>query len=516
MKYLNLSLVLLLLLAGLIIVPACAAEITLTAESSEYYIPLGEAADIPVLVMSGYDHTVDGTLQFSTVEQLQNTGTVMTSTKNRVYTHTIDPGASQITISAGTSSVEKSMQVQVTYDYTDTSAVRVTLPVITIHFVSQVPQPSTNRSPVTSTSGAGTGNVPSSSSVQIVQQSVSVQQQAGRDGTVQQALSNSQQSQDTSALKEQLQREAEQAELEKTAFEEALSRDALLGSVNESLAADGFARQSLSSDPTSGNAGTFSMEYQNAAGESVTVAGAMENGAVPSVAETSKAPVNVTAPLASNTTYQNMAEQLKAQGYTRNTTAVNISATGSMVNLSFQNPGGKQAFINATTDDTNVTSISLATEPDAPFDYLPLIAGLIAAAVIIGAVWILYRRFRCPVVMVREPAGPSLWEEPFDHRAAARELLARAETAYTKQQHAEACGLAGQALRLFLSRENGAHHEMTNTELMAFLQSREGDSRKTGEILGRCSDVEFAKGTLGADEFPAMVAYIRSVIDTRS
>lgn len=512
MKHRNLV-ILLLLLAGILVLPACAAEITLTAESSEYYFPLGEPADIPVLVTSSYSSNIDGTIQFTTTEQLQNAGTVMTSTKNRVYTHTVEPGASQITISAGTASAEKSVQVQVTYDYTDPSATEVTLPIITIHFVSQVPQTTPTQSAITSTSGAGSGNVPTTSSVQIVQQSVSVQQQAGRDGSLQQALSNGQQEQDSGALKEQLQKEAEKAELDKAAFEEALCRDSLLGSVNESLAADGFARQSLATNPASADAGTFSMEYQNAAGESVTVAGSMENGSVPSVAETSKAPVNVTQPLASNTSYQAMAEQLRQQGYSRNNTAMNISATAATVNLTFRDPQGKQAVITATTDGTNVTQLALATGPATPFDYLPVVAGIIIGAIILMAAWVLYRKLRTRSSAVQVSTGSTVNTEPFDHRKAARELLDRAKTAYAREQQADACGLAGQALRLFLSGEHGARGEMTNTELVVLLGSTGRDVQQVRDILERCADVEFAKGSLAGEEFPAMAAYIRELID---
>jgi len=510
----GISLLLLILCAGLLIAPAMAADISMSAASSEYYFGFGESADVPLAITSTFDHDVDGTLQFSTTEQLQNAGTVMMSTKNKVYSHTVSPGDSQITISAGTSDVEKTVRVQVAYDYTDPSAIHVAMPEILIHFVAQPSQSSGSQSPVTSTSSAGTGNVPTSSSVQIVQQSVSSPQQSGRDGTVQQALSNGQLAQDTSALKEQLQKEAEKTELNTAAFEEALSRDPLLASVNESLAADGFSRASQSTNPESGTAGTFTQEYRNAAGETATIAGRMENGAVPSVTETSAAPVNVTAPLAANTTYQSAVKQLSERGFARNTSTLNIAAGGgSMVNLTYQNPKGKLAFINATTDGTNVTQLTVAIEPDAPFDYLPVLAAIVIGVVILIAAWVLYRRFRRPGAPAPNPVPTAMPREPFDHRKAARDLLAKAEIAYGKQQYPDACSLAGQALRLFLSGENGVRHEMTNTELLTLLRSTPADNRTVRDLLDRCTDVEFARGTLGPDEFPKMAASIRSMID---
>jgi len=511
-------LILLLLCAALAVIPVAGATgITMTAAAGDYYFGLGESADVPVAVTSTYDHDIDGTLQFTTTEQLQNTGMVMMSTKNKVYSHTVPPGDSSLTLSAGTSDAEKTVTVNVAYDYTATSAIQVTLPEIRIHFVAdQQQQAQGSQAPVTSTSGAGTGSVPSSSSVQIVQQTVSAQQQAGRDGTAQQALQNNQMAQDAGALKEQLRREAEQQETEKTAFEEALSRDPLLASVNESLAAEGFAKVSQASNPSSATTGTFSQEYRNAAGETATIAGSMENGAVPSVTETSAAPVNVTAPLAANATYQSAATQLAGQGFSRNTSTLTYSAGGgATVNLTYQDPQGKRAFVNATTDGKDVTQISVEVEPDAPFDYVPVLAAAAIAVVVLGAAWILYRRFRRPGAPPILPARPPVPEEPFDHRKAARELLNRAEQAYRDGREDDACSHAGRAIRVFLSWEHGGCREMTNTELLAFLPPGTGQAGTIREILDRCSDVEFARGTLGPDEFPRMADAIRRMIDTK-
>jgi len=234
------------------------------------------------------------------------------------------------------------------------------------------------------------------------------------------------------------------------------------------------------------------------------------------VTEISAAPVNVTAPLAANSTYQSAVKQLSEQGFARNTSMLNIAAGGgSMVNLTYQNPEGKRAFVNATTDGTNVTQLTVATEPDAPFDYLPVLAAIVTGVVILIAAWVLYRRFRRPGAPALNPLFTAPPREPFDHRKAARDLLAKAEIAYGKQQYTDACGLAGQALRLFLSGENGVRHEMTNTELLAFLRSIPADSRTVRDLLDRCADVEFARGTLGPEEFPEIVASIRSMIDRR-
>jgi hypothetical protein len=256
------------------------------------------------------------------------------------------------------------------------------------------------------------------------------------------------------------------------------------------------------------------MEYRNYAGESVNLGGAMENGTVPSVMEASAAPVSVAAPLAANASFQAMDEQLRAQGFSRNATLQNVTLAGAVTNLTYQDPQGKQAFINATTSGEDVTGISLAVDPDAPFDYVTVIAAAAVAVVAIAAAWVLYRRFRgqektvtpAPVADVAPPV-------PVDHRQAALDLLVKAEAAYADNRQADACGMAGQALRLFISYGNGGRREMTNTEILAFLESRNRETRRTREALALCTDVEFARGTINGQEFAVLISYIRGVVE---
>jgi len=501
------------LLLCLVIVPVCAAEITLSTDQKDWYFSLGENADIPLKVTSGYSQPVDGTMQFTTIEQLQNTGSVMLSTKNRVYAHSVSPGDSSITLNAGSSDVEKSMRVQVSFDYTVTTPIHVTLPEIIIHFVTKPPASGGSQAPVTSSSEAGSGNTPTSSSVQIVQQSVSAQQQAGRDGTLQQAVSNNQLPQDATALKEQLEKEAREKEQQQSQFEENLRQDPLLKAANESLAAEGFSRESIKSAPESGDSGTFQMDYRKATGEQVTVSGRMENRSVSSVQEQSGAPINVTAPLEANTTFQSMAAQLAEQGFLRNETHLNLSTDRATINLTYQDEKGKRVFVNASTSGGNLTQLTLEREPETPVNYLPVIAVIVFAAVILAICWLIYRRYlRWKVPAPGTPGEPPAPRAPVDHRKAAAELLRKAEAAYAGAQYADAGEYAGQALRLFVAYEYGARREMTNSELITLLRAGNREFREIQSVLDRCTDVLFAKGTMDAQEFAVAVAFIRRLI----
>ena len=479
-----------------------------------YYFSLGESADIPVAIASDFDRSIDGTLQFSTVEQLQTAGTVMTSSNNRMYSHSISPGNSQITINAGSSDVEKNVRVQVTYDYTDTAPVQVRLPEIIIHFVSKPPPSSSTQSPITSSSAPGSGNSQMTSSVQIVQQSMSIQQQTGQQSTVQQAIANNQMPQDAAALKAQLQQEAAQKEKNQNEFNERLAADPLVQQVNATLAADGFIRESINTNPKSSDEGTFAMSYKNPAGDKMDLQGTMTGGIVPSVLEQSASAVNVTAPLSANTTYQSLASELKGQGFKRNQTLMNVTLLGATVNITYLSGQGEPAYVNATIDRENVTQVSLGISKEKT-NYL-FIGLIVALLIILGLIiWWMYRRM---VVQkkILSPAGPLFHPAPveLDYKKEALRLLKEAEKSFARGEYQDAYGLAGRAVRIFLSYELGVRHELTNAELASVLAaSGLATQYKTViALLERCSDVEFAKGQPDSGEFTSIIRQIMEMV----
>lgn len=501
----------------LIISSVCAAGITLSADHNEYYFSLGESADIPVAIASDFDRSIDGTLQFSTVEQSQTAGMMMTSSNNWMYSHSIPPKNSQITISAGSSDVEKNVRVQVTYDYTDTAPVQVRLPEIIIHFVSKPPPSSSSQSPITSSSAPGSGNSQMTSSVQIVQQSMSIQQQTGQQQTgpqnnVQQAISNNQMPQDIAALKAQLQQESEQKEKNQNEFNQRLAADPLVQQVNATLAADGFIRQSLNANPKGSDEGTFTMSYKNPAGDLVDLQGTMTGGIVPSVLEQSASAINVTAPLSANTTYQSFENDLKGQGFKKNQTLMNVTLSGATVNVTYFSGQGMPAYVNATIDRENVTQVSFGISKSET-NYL--LIGITAALLIILCViiWWMYRRMVAQNKIL-SPVGPLFHPAlvELDYKKEALRLLEEAEKSFARGEYQDAYGLAGRAARTFLSYELGVRYELTNAELASVLTASGLATQYISVIalLERCSDVEFAKGQPDAGEFASI---IRQIID---
>jgi len=495
------------------VVAGASGTITFTAGQKEYYFVVNTPAVIPLSATSSYPQEIPGTIQLSTDEQLQQPGIVMVSTRNRVIPYTIEPGDSYVNLSAGTSGQPTDYKVHLTFDYTDSSPKEVTLPEIIIHFVADPSQAQNSPSPVSSSTGAGTGNVPSSSSVHISQQTVSPQQQASNDGSTQSALQNNQMQQDANALKNQMEQEKAKRDVLQSEFEKKLLGNPLVQDVNATLGADSYSRQALDTQPISNDTGTYSMTYRNDAGTQVTVSGSMVAGEVPSALEQSNTTFNTTPALETNATFRAFDQSLAGQGLVRTETRDNRTLTDAVINLTYTNPDGRKAFVNATVNGGVLTGLSLATEPET--SPLPLIlAVVVTIAVVAGIGWLVYRRYsRRKTRSEENPAESVAHRQPFDHRQAAQQILALAETAFREQNYPAAYGYAGQALRLFLSYEHGARYEMTNGELLAYLRVQGKEIDGIPERLARCSEVEFAKGGPDEAEFSAMIGKIRKIIE---
>ena len=227
-------------------------------------------------------------------------------------------------------------------------------------------------------------------------------------------------------------------------FNEKLAADPLLRQVNETLATDGFFRQSVNANPTSGDNGTFAMTYQNGTGEQVDIQGAMSGGIVPSVVEQSFAAINVTAPLSANATYQSFSNELASTGFQRNQTFMNVSLSGATVNITYLSGEGIPAYVHATINQENVTQVSLGMETATANYFIP---GLIAAIIAILAVcaWLIYRRLKaqkrwCRRSCVRHVPAP----EPLNHRKEALRLLPKQKRPLpVRNTRKRADGLAG-------------------------------------------------------------------------
>jgi hypothetical protein len=499
-----------LLVLALFLPGAAAAAVTLTAGQQDYYFPVGQRVEIPVTVMSTFPDEVPGTVRFSTDAQLQKSGTVMISTENRVFTHAVPYGRSFLNLTLSPSPVSRDYKVHVSYYYTSPSPVNASLPEFYLHIVTDPGLVKNTPALLTGTSVPETGEIPSESSVSMVEQAVSVREQMGSDSSKGQSVAGGQSPAGTDAEREQQQRDREQRERDQAELDGRLARDPLVNAVNASLAADGFSRQSVDTQPAGNDTGTFSMLYRRGAEDRVIVQGTMAAGVVPSVRELANVPITADPALDANTTYQSYTRTLAKQEYYHKETAVNRTLTGAVANITYAKAGGNKAYVNASTDENRVIQVSLEREPGpSSFPLVPVI--FVAGAVLAVSGWYVYRRYRQHGHGTPD-AGKGSLPAAFDHRAEAERILEEAGLAYARQDYAHAYGLTGRALRVFLSYEYGDNGEVTTAEIITLLHNAGRDTAEIESVLGQCSNVAFARGMPDDGEFPFVLGRVREII----
>ncbi|MCK9580118.1 MAG: hypothetical protein M0Q92_06660 [Methanoregula sp.] len=498
------------LLLCILVTGSLAADITFTAGQQDYYFLTGQAVEIPITVTSTYPDETHGIVRFSTDVQLQKTGVVMISTQNRVFSHTVPVGHSFLNLTMAPSQVARDYKVHISFWHAAPSPVNASLPEIYIHIVADPSLMKNIPVPRESTSLQESGEIPSESSVSIVEQTVSTWQQMGSDSTGQQSVAGNQPQGDTETAREQQLRDKERWEQEQREFYGRLFADPLVAAVNASLVSEGFTRQALDTQPAGKDTGTFSMLYRKGADDQVVVQGAMHAGIIPSISESSNADIATDPSLGANTTFLYFSRTLRDHGYSHSGTAINRTLTGAIVNITYVTPEGQRAFVNATIEDNHV--IQLAMEEEAGpggFLWVPITILVMAILTVFG--WYVYTKYkRHKIPPMKTSAGQSCLD--FDHRDEARQLILDAERASEQHRYTDAYGLASRSLRVFLSHEYGDHEEVTTAEIVSALRSSGRNTADLETILQRCDEIVFARQMPDAAEISTMIRRIREII----
>ncbi|MFA4860509.1 hypothetical protein [Methanoregula sp.] len=495
-----------LLLLCFLLPAVTAAEITLISGQQDYWFPTNATMEIPLAVENGFLEEVPGTVLFSTDARLQKTGVVMINTQNRVFPHTLPVGRSFLNLTMTPSPTPREYKVHISYYYTLPAPVNVSVPELRVHIVADPCCAGNIPSPVSSTSRPETGTIPSASSVTFAEQVVGTREQMGADGSANTSSSSGQPQAETEAARQQNQQVKARQEHEQADFDQRLENDPLFRSMNSSLSADGFTLISRDTQPASSTNGTFSLLYRRGAEDQVVVRGAMEGGMIPFVQEVANAPITSDPALSTNTSYQSFQQTLADGGYRHKETIFNRTPDSSSVTAVSTGTGGEIAYVNATTREGSVTRVTMEHNVRSwPFPvYLILVLVLGVAGI-----WLFYRRY------LRQAAGGpaiSSTPEPVSHQGDVEGILVAAERAFGLQHYPEAYGLAARALRVHLSHEFGDGREATATEIITFLSLGGHETRAIIPLLDRCSDVAYAKGEPGEEEFFSLVCRIREVI----
>ena len=488
---------------------AMAGDITVSAGQQDYYFLTGQPIEIPLTVTSSFPDDVQGTVRFSTDALLQKTGTIMISTQNRVFSRNIPAGRSFLNLTMPPSQVSRNYKVHISFYHTTPSPVNASLPEFFVHIVADPGLIQNSPLLLESTSRPESGQIPSASSVGMVEQTVSTREQMGFDssGGLHPASGQPQPYSETGL---QQQRDRETREREQDEFDSRLGNDPLILAVNASLVSEGFCQQAVDTQPAGNDTGTFSMLYRRGAEDRVVVQGSMQEGVVLSVNEVANAAITADPALNANTTFRSIVGTLAKQEFGHRETRINRTLTGAIVNATFVSEEGRKAFVNATTYNNRVVQVTMEYEEKAS-GFLLVAVSVLVTVILMICMGFAYRKYGSNRSPVPEPVAGSLLPD-FDHRREAERFLNEAELAFARQQYRDAYGLASRALRLFLSYEYGNHEEVTSTEIVSHLRNAGMDARDIETILWQCDDVVFARGEPNPGEFSSVVHQIRKMI----
>jgi len=209
--------------------------------------------------------------------------------------------------------------------------------------------------------------------------------------------------------------------------------------------------------------------------------------------------------LRDDTTFQGYDTVLTRDGYEVSTFTIGLTPDQTKVTINYTDDNGKEAVLTAEMTGDKVTKVTLDKEEE-PLWPLFLLLVIVVLCIIGG--YYLYSRYHAPVISNEL----IITEEICDPRAKAEELLLQAEEARDQGHLKTAYGLAGRALRVYISEQYGTGTEETNMEIIRVSNETGKNTDTIKNILDTTSLVEFAKRNGDSDELSSVVSVIRGLI----
>jgi hypothetical protein len=481
----------------LLFVPAVSAQdIVFYVDQTEYYFLLNQEAVVPLTINNSYDKEIDGTISYTIVQEVNQGSSTYSSTRSQSQSFSTQKGNHTIGINFGTSGSPITLRVSMQFSYTEGDDRAVSLDDITIYFVSNQSQMNNQQNPKQSSSEKVTNG----------QQTNQNNQQNQQEQTPQQQLQNSQLNQDSSALKEQIQKQLQQEQAIQEQFEQELFNNSKFQQKQQDLLDQGYQMKEKQLDAKTNNSGNFNITYENKQGETASVKGNMENGNITDMqTQTAEDRENMLDQLEQNEQFQQFEEQLEQEGF--NKTSIEFSQSGNRtdVQVKYQNSKNETASIHAEFYDTDLQSVCIEKQ-----DQMNLVFLIIPIVIILFSLLLLYF-LKIKNVKDTIPTIQPI-NKTFDYKKHAEHLLKEAEELFKQKKYKDAYGKAGQALRLYLSYYHGLNKEITNDEIIKYLRNKKQTYDDIRSFFNLCNLVEFAKYKANEHDFHRIITTAKNII----
>lgn len=488
----------LLFIVIILLLPSITAEeISFSVDQKEYYFLTGQEANIPLHVNNSYNKTINGVIQYTIKETSYKAGQTLTYSNSNSQSISLEKGNRIISLGFGTSDSPKQLDVTLKFSYKETDDMVVTLDDITIYFVSN--QSQMNNQP----------NPQQSSSQKVTQgsQNQNNNNQQQQPQTPQQKLQNNQASQDSQALKEQIQKQLQEQQEMQEQFEENLFNNEEFKNQHQKLLDQGYNILNKDLQSKTNDSGDFNLTYKNKQGESASMQGSMENGEIQKMqTQTAEDRENMLSALNQSQQYQDYKEQLEQLGYNQTNVEFKQDGNRTDVQIQYENEQNETATIHAEFQDDELQQVTLEKEESIPIYYwiIPII--LIATLPLI-----LYYFYKKKHRLQPEQTS-HIPPKPFDYYSEAKRLLKEAEALFQNERYKDAYGKAAQSIRLYLSYKNGLNVEITNDQVVKYLKRTKKPFTDIKKCFDLCSLVEFAKYQANDKDFTEIVMTAGSII----
>jgi hypothetical protein len=267
----------------LLLVPAVyAKDITMSVNQTDYYFKTGEEAAVPLKIVNSYDTTINGQLSYTVTQEISQQGFQYSSSNTQSTSFPVEKGEHTVNLGFGTSNSPMTLKVALTFSYDENEPREVTLPEIILHFVSQESEKNNTQNNVQSSSQQA-GQQQSSQQNQNMQQMIDQMFDDQQPQNPQDRLQNSQLGQDSSALKQQMEKQLQEQQQMKQEFQQQLARNNDFQKAHEELLQQGYNVTGASLNPTANDTGMFEINYQKENGEKATLKGEMQDGELKNV-----------------------------------------------------------------------------------------------------------------------------------------------------------------------------------------------------------------------------------------
>lgn len=493
------------------------ADITFSVDQKDYYFKTGENAIIPLNIENTYGKQINGMLTYTYTQEINQGGMHMSSSNSQSTSLLIEDGESTQGLNFGTSNSPSNLDISLKFVYTEKESRIVNLNGIKLHFVLDESQKQNQQNKQSSSSEEH--SVPQQNSRQqdpYSQMQKQMDEIMGRNQqqplNSQQALQNNQMAQDSSALKQQMQNQIKEQQQMKEEFQKQLAQNPKFQKEHQELLNQGYNLTNANLNPSSNDTGSFELNYQKPNGEQALLKGEMQNGEMQKMqkdtAEKRQQMLNM---LEQNKQFKEYKKQLEQQGYSQQNPNFSQEQEKTNVQVNYLNEQNETATIKAEIINNTVQNVELQNNEKQNNNYWWILSVLILLAVF-G--YLAYRKFnKKPEYKVHVVKKKT--EKPFDYKSESIRLLDESKKLFGTKKYKDAYGAAGQALRLFLSYDNHLNKEITNDEIINYLDNHKKGYKEAKECFDLCSLVEFAKYEANKKDFDKIINQSEKIIDAR-